>query len=238
MTKHKFTPIALDVYPPFEGFPSEGIQFLQKLKKNNKREWFEKHREEYELYVKHPMQSLIYGLQPYFAEFAPEFEVNPQRSLFRIYRDIRFSPDKTPYKTHIAAHFVMSGKPKGTNGLGYYVHIEPGECYIGGGLYVPDSEQLKKIRRAIATRENEFRALVEDEEFREMFLPIEGERLQRVPRGYDENHPLAEWLKFKQFYIGRTESHRKAQEPAFLTECVRIFRAATPWIRFLAAALH
>lgn len=238
MKRHKFTPILIDAYPPFEGFPPEGIRFLQRLRKNNNREWFEKHKEEYEALVKLPMQSLIYGLQPYFSEFAPEFEVNPQRSLFRIYRDVRFSRDKSPYKTHVAAHFVLRGKPKGTSGLGYYVHVEPGECYIGGGLYIPDSEQLKKIRRAIDSRQKDFRAIVEDEEFCELFLPLEGEQLQRVPRGYSEDHPLANWLKFKQFYIGITTTHKEALTADFMNLTVRVFRTATPWIRFLMEALR
>jgi uncharacterized protein (TIGR02453 family) len=125
----------MEMYPPFDGFPKAGLDFFKKLKRNNSRPWFEKHKDEYESQVKLPIQSLVAALQPHFSQFAAEYEVNPKRSIFRIYRDIRFSKDKTPYKTHIAAHFVLRGKPKGFLGSGYYMHIEPGETFAGAGLY-------------------------------------------------------------------------------------------------------
>jgi uncharacterized protein (TIGR02453 family) len=192
----------LDVYPPFDGFPKEGINFFRKLKRNNNRVWFEQHKNEFDDLVKAPMQSFISALQPYFSGFAPEFDLHPSRSIFRIYRDIRFSQDKTPYKTHIAAHFVLRGKPKGFVGSGYYVEIGPEDIYVGGGIYIPESDQLKKIRNAIATRGEEFLSVVEDRKFKKLFAPFEWSRLQRVPRGFDENHPMAEWLKYKQFFVG------------------------------------
>jgi uncharacterized protein (TIGR02453 family) len=102
--------LELDFYPPFEGFPREGVAFLRRLKRNNRREWFQSRREEYEEFVRLPMQALIASLQPHFRAFAPEFDVNPKHSMFRIYRDVRFSKDKAPYKTHVAAHFVLRGK--------------------------------------------------------------------------------------------------------------------------------
>ncbi|HOV98835.1 MAG TPA: DUF2461 domain-containing protein [Bacteroidota bacterium] len=237
MRQFKLPQISEETYPPFTGFPEEGIRFLQRLKRNNRREWFQQHKEEYERVVKLPMQSLIVALQPRMATFAPEFEVNPSKSLFRIYRDVRFSPDKTPYKTHVAAHFVVSGKPKGMSGLGYYLHIEPGECYIGGGLYIPDPDQLKLIRRAIATKWEEFLSIVHDEEFEELFLPLELESTKRVPRGYSDDHPAAEWLKLKQFSIGVTSPHTLSFSPAFVDYVVRVFQAATPWTHFLLKAL-
>src|SRR3990172_12590450 len=146
------SPFEIDAYPPFQGYPREGIDFLRRLKRNNNRNWFEKHKAEYESDVKLPMQSLIASLQPYFESFAPQFDINPKRSLFRIYRDIRFSKDKTPYKTHVAAHFVLRGKPKGIEGSGFYLHIEPGEVFLGAGLYMPGSDQLKAIRKAIVEK--------------------------------------------------------------------------------------
>jgi uncharacterized protein (TIGR02453 family) len=134
-----------DRYPPFEGFPKECVGFLKQLKRNNNREWFEKHKEEYERNVKAPMLSFIAALQPHFARFAPEFDLNPKRSIFRIYRDVRFSSDKTPYKTHVAAHFVLRGMPKGFIGSGYYIQFEPGEFFVGGGIYLPDGNQLLHV---------------------------------------------------------------------------------------------
>ena len=226
-----------DLYPPFEGFPKECISFLKQLKRNNTREWFEKHKENFERNAKTPMLSFIAALQPHFARFASEFDLNPKRSIFRIYRDIRFSSDKTPYKTHIAAHFVLRGTPKGFIGSGYYIQIEPGEFFVGGGIYLPDSDQLKKIRKAIASHGKEFLSIVENQRFRKQFAPFEWSKLQRVPKGYDENHPMAEWLKFKQFFVGVSMPELKCYHESLVTEAADICEAAAPLVRFLNKSL-
>ncbi|HMD14040.1 MAG TPA: DUF2461 domain-containing protein, partial [Bacteroidota bacterium] len=206
-------PIDQFVVPPFVGFPREGITFLRRLKKNNNRDWFAKHKKEYEEFVKLPMQSLIVMLQGPMMTIAPEFEFNPKRSLFRIYRDTRFSKDKTPYKTHVSAIF----HPKGhwEESAGYYLHIEPGEIYLGGGIYMPDGIQLKKIRTAIATRANEFLAIVENKHFKNRFGILEGSKLQRNPQGFRPDHPLIEWLKYKQFYAGVSWKTDQCFSPKF-----------------------
>lgn len=229
--------IDAEVYPPFSGFPLEGIEFLRKLKRNNRRQWFENHREEYETSVKLPMQSLIASLQPYFASFAPEFDLNPKRSLFRIYRDIRFSKDKSPYKTHVAAHFVLRGKPKGIEGSGFYLHVEPGEVFLGGGIYMPDGEQLKKIRRALVEESDRFLAIVREKSFVKRFKAIEGERLQRVPHGFDPDHPMAEWLKLKQFFVGVGWREEKCLKKSFAKEAAGVFEEAIPLVTFLNDAM-
>jgi len=231
------SPIDLDVYPPFQGYPKAGIDFLRKLKRNNNRQWFEKHKEEFETDVKLPMQSIIASLQPYFDSFAPQFDINPKRSLFRIYRDIRFSKDKTPYKTHVAAHFVLRGKPKGVEGSGFYLHIEPGEIFLGGGIYMPDSNQLKSIRRAIAERSKEFLMIVRNKSFVRRFKKIEGDKLQRVPRGYDPGHSMAEWLKLKQFFVGVEWKEEKCLKKLFVEEIAKVYEEATPLVIFLNSAL-
>ncbi len=233
------TPIMdLDIYPPFRGFPREGINFLKKLKRNNNRRWFEAHKKEYEEYVKLPMYSFIVSLQSHFGKFAPEFDLNPKRSVFRIYRDIRFSADKTPYKTHVAAHFVLRGRPKGFLGSGYYVEFAPGGLYTGGGIYIPDSEQLKKIRHAISTRHEEFLSIVMDRRFQKLFAPFEWSQLKRVPRGYDENDPMAKWLKYKQFFVGVSWPESKCYNEKFADEAAKIFEATTPLVRFLNSSLR
>ncbi len=238
MKHFKYAPIDFEPYPPFTGFPLEGLRFLQRLKRNNRKEWFEKHKEEYDQLVKLPIQSLIVALQPYLREFAPRFEVDPKRSLFRIHRDVRFSSDKRPYKTHIAAHFVLRGKQKGTSGLGYYLHFEPGEGYIGGGLYMPDSEQLKKIRLAIAQRSKEFLTIVENDEFRSRFLPLEGEKLKKIPRGFEEYVLVAQWLKLKQFYAGEVLTTKEMISNDIVDRIVKSYRLVSPWVHFLADALE
>jgi len=232
------TPIMdFDLYPPFEGFPKRCVSFLKQLKRNNNRTWFESHKEEYELYAKTPMMSFITALQPHFARFAPEFDLNPKRSIFRIYRDIRFSSDKTPYKTHIAAHFVLRGMPKGFVGSGYYIHLEPGEFFVGGGIYIPDSDQLKKIRTAIAARGEEFLSIVEQKRFQKRFAPFEWSKLQRIPKGYDENHPMADWLKFKQFFVGVSLPESNCYSERLVNEVAGICEEAAPLVRFLNKSL-
>jgi len=233
----KIPTMDFDVYPPFMGFPKEGIRFFKHLKRNNKREWFEKHKEEFEKKIKIPMQSFITALQPAFARFAPEFDLNPKRSIFRIYRDIRFSQDKTPYKTHIAAHFVLRGKPKGFVGSGYYLQVGPGEVYVGGGIYIPDGDQLKRIRKAIAVRGDEFLSIVENRRFKKLFEPFEWSKLQRVPRGYDENHPMAKWLKYKQFFVGVSWPESRCYNGKFVDETAAICGALTPLVHFLNRSL-
>jgi len=227
----------VDFYPPFEGFPAEGIAFLKKLKRNNNRPWFEKHKDEYESYVKLPMQSLIAALQPHFERFAPEFDINPKRSLFRIYRDVRFSSDKTPYKTHVAAHFVLRGKPKGVEGSGYYLHIEPGQVFLGGGIYMPDSEQLKRIRRAIDARADEFLSIVRSRKFIATFKKLEGDKLQRVPKGFSPEHPMAEWLKQKQFFVWVEWPEAKCRKEQLVKDVASVFEASTPLVGFLNNAM-
>jgi uncharacterized protein (TIGR02453 family) len=227
----------IDFCPPFEGFPKEGIKFFKQLKRNNNRKWFEKHKEEFESHTKAPMQSYIIALQTYFSRFAPEFDLNPKRSIFRIYRDIRFSSDKTPYKTHIAAHFVLRGKQKGFVGSGYYIEIGPGELYVGGGIYIPDSDQLKKIQKAIAGRGEEFLSIVESRRFKKLFAPFEWKKLQRIPKGYEENHPMAEWLKYKQFFVGVSWPESKCYKVSFVKETASICKELTPLVRFLNSSL-
>lgn len=233
------SPDDLEFFPPFDSFPKEGLQFLKALKKNNNRPWFEKHKEEYERYLKLPMQSLIVALQPHFARFAPEFELHPKRSMFRIYRDIRFSKDKRPYKMHVAAHFVLRGKPKGVEGSGYYLHIEPVEVYVGAGLYMPENDQLKKIRRAIVDRAEEFLSVVQSRRFKKTFgeLEMKDDRLKRIPAGFDANHPMAEWLRYKHYFAGVSLPESKCYKSTFVNDVARICEEATPLVKFLSSAI-
>jgi uncharacterized protein (TIGR02453 family) len=224
-------------YPPFTGFPREGIRFFKQLKKNNNREWFNRHKPDYEQFVKVPMQSLIAALQPGFESFAPEFDLNPKHSIFRIYRDVRFSSDKSPYKTHAAAHFVIPGRPKGLEGSGYYLHIEPGEVFMGAGIYIPSSDQLKKIRRGIVDRSAEFLAVISDRGFRKRFGPLTGEVLKRVPKGFESDNPMAEYLKLKQFFVGSTFDDPVCGNEQFIKLCLETYRAAAPLVEFLNTTL-
>ncbi len=230
------SPIDEEIFPPFMGFPKEGVKFLRSLKKNNNREWFAKHKGEYEEFVKLPFQSLIAALKPPLERIMPEIDIHPKRNMFRIYRDIRFSPNKQPYKTHAAAVFHVKGH-KWEDSAGYYVHIEPDRIYVGGGLYMPNGDQLKKIRAAIAERDDEFRSIVEAPTFKRLFKTLEGEKLQRAPVGYPVDHPMIEWLKHQSFYTGVEWDEKECYTPKFVDKTIGIYEKLIPLIRFLNEAV-
>lgn len=229
------TSMDIEIFPPFEGFPKEGIEFLKRLKKNNNREWFAKHKTEYEEFVKFPMQCLIGSLKSPMKKIAPAIDVNPKRNMFRIYRDTRFSKDKTPYKTHVAAVFHLRGHWQ--DSAGYYVHIEPGNIYVGGGIYMPDGNQLKLIRYAIAEEPKEFNSIVNNKLFKKRFNTLEGEKLQRAPLGYSPDHPMIEWLKHKSYYTGVEWKEKECYTHKFIDNIVNVYKELLPLIRFLNRAL-
>ncbi len=230
------SPIDAESFPPFEGFPKEGIAFLKRLKKNNNREWFNEHKSEFLESVKFPMQTLISSLKQPMAKLAPEILIDPQRSIFRIYRDTRFSKNKAPYKTHVAAIFHPKGRWE--ESAGFYVHIEPGGLYVGGGVYMPSNEQLKLIRRGIDRYPDEFRAIVQSRTFKKTFGNLEGEKLQRAPMGYPVDHPMVEWLKHKSFYAGVDWEEQKCHSAQFVDEVVALYRDLLPLVRFLNNAME
>ena len=167
-------------------FTAETLRFLRALKRNNRREWFNAHRDDYEAYVRQPMTAIVERLAVDLRAFAPELVANPKVSIHRIYRDTRFSADKTPYKTHIAARFPHRGLPKGEG--------------VGGGMYAPQPRELYAIREHISTHLKQFRAIVESPGFKKHLGTLDGHTLQRVPRGFAKEHPAVEYLKFRQFY--------------------------------------
>ena len=178
------------------------LRFLRALKRNNDREWFRERKDRYEADVRQPMIALLDRLAVDFKSFAPEFIAEPKVSLYRIYRDTRFSADKTPLKTHIAAHFPMRGMPRGEGG-GLYVEVAPTWVWMGGGLYMPSSTQLQSLRSHIADNHQRLHRVVTTAAFRKTVGALDGERLARVPRGYAKDHPAANYLQFKQFLAGR-----------------------------------
>ncbi len=230
-------PVDEDLYPPFEGFPPEAIRFLERLKRNNNRPWFQKHKDEYEERVRFPMHCLIAELAVRMTDAAPEIEFHPRKSIFRIYRDVRFSNNKAPYKTNIAASFQPRGVRAPTGSPGLYLGIEPGAIYVGGGLYLPTGEQLKAIRRSMVERPDEFRAVVESRRFRREFREIEGEKLQKAPLGYPKDHAMITYLRHKQFYVGKEFGHARCFRRAFVDDVVRIFTDTMPLVRWLQEAL-
>jgi uncharacterized protein (TIGR02453 family) len=158
-------------------------------------------------------------------------------SLYRIYRDTRFSGDKSPLKTHVAAHFPVRGFAR-SQGAGLYVEIAPAWVWMGGGLYMPSTSDLQAIREQIASTHPRLHRLATAPAFRRAFGALHGERLTRVPRGYLKDHPAAQYLQFKQFLAGREHAAEFATTDAFYPDLIRTFKAAVPLVRFLNAALR
>jgi uncharacterized protein (TIGR02453 family) len=218
-------------------FTAGTLRFLRALKRNNDREWFRLRKDRYDAEVRQPMITLLDRLAIDFKAFAPEFVAEPKVSLYRIYRDTRFSADKTPLKTHVAAHFPMRGMPRGEGG-GLYVEVAPTWVWMGGGLYMPSPPQLRSLRSYIADNHRQLHRVVTKTSFRKTVGALDGERLARVPRGYAKDHPAAHYLQFKQFLAGREFEATFATTPAFYRELIATFRAVAPLVRFLNAGLQ
>jgi len=216
----------------FPGFPPEALQFFRRLKRNNNREWFLKNKEIYEQKVKAPMVELVLALGPEMKHFAPEMVCDPGRAIYRIYRDVRFSADKTPYKTHIAAVFHPRGLEKHNCG-GLYFHVAPDGVEIAGGVYMPAREELLAIRQHIAGRHKRFRSIIEGPQFRRLFGEVWGEQLTRTPKGFPPDHPAADLLRYKQFLADVTRPAQLAESPQLLPTLVTLLRGMMPLVRFL-----
>jgi len=214
-------------------FTSKTLAFLRGLKRNNRRDWFLPRKAQYEAHVRAPMVALVERLAVDLRSFAPELVADPRVSLFRIYRDTRFSSDKSPYKTHAAAHFPLRGVPKG-EGAGLYFEIAPGWVWIGGGMYMPTTADLHDIRAQIAaTHPRGLHAIVTSPAFTRAVGELTGERLTRVPPGYSKDHPAAYYLQFKQFIGGREYEAAFATSRRFYAELLKVFKAVAPLVRFL-----
>jgi uncharacterized protein (TIGR02453 family) len=221
---------------PAPRFSAETLRFLRALKRNNRREWFNAHRDDYEACVRQPMTAIVERLADDFRAFAPELVASPKVSMYRIYRDTRFSDNKAPYKTHIAAVFPTRGLLK-HEGAGVYFHVSPEDVWVGGGMYAPQPPQLHAVREHIAAHVKQLRALVESPGFRRRLGKLEGEKLQRVPRGFPRDHPAAEYLKFRQFLAGAEFPGTFATSPKFHSTLLAVFREVVPLTRFLNAPL-
>ena len=208
MAKASKAPIFVDEPAPlFEGFSKETFKFLHGLKKNNNKEWFEAHRDDYEMHLRNPSKALAHAMGEYFADNKMPVIGNAKTSLFRINRDIRFSKDKSPYKTHVGLSFPLEGTKK-EEWAGFYIGFEPSEkgkdvkVFAGGGVYMPMPPFLKRIRAKIDTQLKKLKKLLEAKSFKgEYPKGLTGESLKRIPSGYSEEHPAAELLKLKSFFF-------------------------------------
>ena len=210
-------------------FGREALVFLRGLKKNNRRPWFEAHREEYEQHVRQPMADLVEEMDLRLAGFAPEMTGDPKRSVFRIHRDIRFSSDKSPYKTNAAAWFYHGDAGRGVGstaphgGAGFYLHIEPNESMIGGGIWMPPRPTLTRLR---------------EPSFKKRFGTLdESAMLTRMPRGYAEDHPAADLLRHQSFTVGRMLTDAELFSPKLADLLARDYARLVPFVRWFNGAL-
>jgi len=212
------------------------IGFLHQLKENNNREWFNEHKEYYKE-VRSEMEQFIDHIILSIKVYDPGIgNITAKQSMFRIYRDIRFSKDKTPYKTYFGAYMAPGGRK--SEKVGYYLHIAPGECLAAGGAYSPQSENLKKIRSEIYYNLDEFLSIVEAKDFKNTFQKIEGQRLKRPPVGFPKDFKGIEWLKFKDFTAFARFSEDQVTAPDFDKKLIEIFKKIKPLNDFLNRAME
>lgn len=213
-------------------FTPDTLKFLRALKRNNDREWFRVRKDDYERHVRGPMIQVVERLATDFGRFAPEIVASPKTSLYRIYRDTRFSDDKTPLKIQVSASFRWKGLAKG-EGAGLYLEVHPQWVWMGGGFWAPPQPQLVRIREHIADTYPEIDRIARARPFTRVLGTLEGEKLTRVPRGFANDHPAADYLKFKQFLGGREFPPEFATTREFYPALIETYKALMPLIRFL-----
>jgi len=218
-------------------FTPATFRFLRDLRKNNDRDWFEANRERYERDVREPALHFISDFAKCLRRISPHLIADPRPvggSLFRIHRDVRFSADKRPYKTHLGIHFRHEvGRDAHAPGL--YLHLEPGDVYAGAGVWRPPRAVLAEIRDALDESPTAWRRAVSARGFAAQWA-LSGESLKRVPRGFDPEHPLADDLKRKEFVAITGFREREACAADFPQRLERAWRATTPFLRFLTGA--
>ncbi len=197
---------------PFTGFEPAALQFLADLKENNDRAWFKPRKADYERLVKHPLAALCVALAAEFDELRLPLEADPRRSPFRIYRDVRFSRDKSPYKTGQGADFPWNDsrgdldRPRGA--VGGYFHLEPGNIFVGGGMWHPERARLAAFREKLDRDPSMVFRAIEDERFSSVFGSVTGESLTRNPKGFPPDHPYSHLLRLKDIVFSRPLSDR------------------------------
>ena len=217
----------------FPGFSPQAITFLRGLERNNKREWFQPRKEIYEEQVRKPLEQLVNAVNSELAEFSPRHVTPAKKAIFRIYRDTRFSKDKRPYKTHIAATFFLQSLGKAA-GPCFYFHFTPKELLIFAGVWMPEREELLAIRNMLAEQHEDFRSLLAGRNLRKAMGELQGEQLSRVPKGFFAEHPAEDLIRRKQWFLERTLNGDTVTSGRILPEIVTRFRAAAPMIEFLS----
>ena len=227
----------------FAGFRPAAFRFLRDLKRHNDRSWFEAHRPVYDSEIRRPLAALVGDVDVALGRVVPEIVGDPRHSVFRIYRDVRFSKDKSPYKTHAACWFyhMDAGRGVGTEaegGAGFYFHFSPDECLLAAGIWMPPRPALTRIREAIADDVDRFEAILESRAFRRRFGALDEEAmLKRLPRGFQDTHPAARWLRYQSFTVARPLSRQEVLSPRLVSLLALDFATLAPFVRWLNTAL-
>jgi uncharacterized protein (TIGR02453 family) len=221
---------------PAPHFQPEAIKFLRGLKRNNDREWFEPRKAIYEAALKAPLLSVIAAINEAMHDFAPDNVRLPQKAMMRIYRDVRFSPNKSPYKTQVAAWWARTGLEK-TSGGGFYFHLSSTELTVAAGVYMPEREQLLAIRTHLLEHHAELRKLLDGKKLKAKLHEFEGNRLTRPPKGFPADHPGIDLLLCRQWGVAASLPVEIAITPSLVKEITDRFRLAAPIVALLNAPL-
>ena len=214
----------------FPGFPKETVTFFKGLARNNNREWFQPRKEIFESSVKAPMVALVEALNAEFAKHAPDYITDPKKAVYRIYRDVRFSSDKSPYKTHLAASFNRRGGGRDST-AGFYFHVSAKGVGVAGGLWEPPPEQLLAVRTWLVDNHARFRKAARTAE--KLMGKLHGETLQRIPKGFAADHPAADLIKMKGWVFFTSLEPKFITSPKLVAELMKRFRAMLPALELL-----
>lgn len=210
------------------------LEFLKSLKKNNNRDWFNKHKEDYRAALA-DFEEFIGDLILAVSAFDKAvIAVQPKEAIWRIYRDVRFAKDKSPYKTYFGAVIGPGGR-KGTDAM-YYFHLEPGNSSLAGGLYRPPSSELSKVRQAIDKNGDKVKSIISDTSFKKLFGKIVGEQLKTAPRGYSVDHPYIDLLRHKDLLVTHKLSDKQVLSSQLTRATVKNFRVIKPFNDWLNRA--
>jgi uncharacterized protein (TIGR02453 family) len=213
-------------------FSAAALQFLRDLARHNDRDWFEPRKPVYERELKAPMLALLDEINHRMLDFAPEHVRPPQKLMMRLYRDIRFSKNKQPYKTNVAAWWARQGLEK-TSGGGFYFQITATEVMVAAGVYMPEKEQLLAIRRMLLDRHEEYRALIGSRRMKSLMQPIDAMKMTRGPRGFPAEHPALDLILQRQWGVSSTLPAETALAPTLGAEIVKRFKLAAPLVALL-----
>jgi uncharacterized protein (TIGR02453 family) len=219
----------------FPGFSPEALTFLRNLKRNNRREWFQPRKELFEAQLKVPMTQLVEAINAELLKFAPDHITDPKKAVYRIYRDTRFSADKTPYKTHLAAIFPHHSLRKQSS-AGFYFHLTAERVGIAAGSYMPGPDELRAVRTWLADNQKSFRTAARRPE--KLLGKLQGSSVTRMPKGFDAAHPAEDLIRMKQWLYWIELDAKLATSRRLLPELVKRFRAAAPVIAMLNAPLR